>query len=63
MAVPKKKTSKSRKKMRRAHDGLKVTAATTVCEKCGELRLRHRVCMVCGDYRGIQVLEIVNNEA
>jgi len=58
MAVPKKKTSKSRRNMRRSHDALKFTAATGICDACGELKLRHRVCMSCGDYRGVKVLDI-----
>jgi large subunit ribosomal protein L32 len=56
MAVPKKKTSKRRRGMRRAHDALKYTAAVEVCEACGELHLRHHACAQCGIYRGRQVL-------
>ena len=56
MAVPKKRTSKSRKRMRRSHDGLKATAAVMDCPVCGELKLMHRVCPACGTYRGSQVL-------
>jgi len=57
MAVPKKKTSKRRRDMRRAHDALKFTAAVEPCDKCGELKQRHHVCAACGTYRGRQVLE------
>lgn len=56
MAVPKKKTSKRRRGMRRAHDALNYTAAVEVCEACGELHLRHHACTQCGTYRGRQVL-------
>ncbi|MDG1480590.1 MAG: 50S ribosomal protein L32 [Myxococcota bacterium] len=56
MAVPKKRTSKRRKGMRRAHDALKITAASEFCENCGELKLLHRVCGSCGVYRGVQVI-------
>jgi large subunit ribosomal protein L32 len=56
MAVPKKRTSKSRKGMRRAHDHLTFVAAVEVCPKCGEPKLRHRVCAECGTYRGQQVI-------
>lgn len=56
MAVPKKRTSKSVKGMRRAHDFLTFSAATEVCEGCGELKLRHHVCAGCGQYRGKQVV-------
>ena len=56
MAVPKKRTSKSRKRMRRSHHALNHTAASAYCEHCGELKLLHRVCEGCGVYRGIQVI-------
>lgn len=65
MAVPKKRTSKSRKGMRRSHDALKFTANVIECESCGELKLRHHVCDACGTYRGIQVFsagEVVSEE-
>ena len=54
MAVPKKRTSKSRKRMRRSHHALNHTAATEYCDSCGELKLLHRVCVSCGVYRGVQ---------
>ena len=54
MAVPKKKTSKSRKGMRRAHD--KVAVPNVVYCECGEPTLPHRVCSVCGSYKGRQVV-------
>ncbi|MEL6343346.1 MAG: 50S ribosomal protein L32 [Myxococcota bacterium] len=58
MAVPKKRTSKRRKNMRRAHDALKFSASVMICPACGETKLRHRVCMSCGTYRGRQVINI-----
>ena len=57
MAVPKKRTSRRRRDMRRAHDGLVVTAAVESCPNCGEVKLRHRMCDECGVYRGRQILE------
>ena len=44
MAVPKKRTSSRRKRMRRSHDHLTHTAATMSCPACGELKLMHHVC-------------------
>lgn len=55
MAVPKKKTSKAKKNMRRSHDALKGSTLAT-CDKCGAPRRPHRVCLACGDYNGKQVL-------
>jgi len=58
MAVPKKRMSRARRDMRRAHDSLKFSAAVEICDSCGELKLRHRVCEACGVYRGRQVIRV-----
>ncbi|NWG71046.1 MAG: 50S ribosomal protein L32 [Parvularculaceae bacterium] len=56
MAVPKKKTSPSRKGMRQSHDRL--AAATYIEDKdSGELRRPHHIDLKTGKYRGRQVLE------
>jgi len=62
MAVPKKRTSRRRRDMRRSHDALKVTAAAESCPGCGELRLRHRACDACGAYRSHTVLQTSTEE-
>ncbi len=55
MAVPFRKTSKTRKRMRRTH--YKITAnSTVVCPKCGADFRSHRVCPKCGYYDGKQVI-------
>ncbi len=55
MAVPFRKTSKTRKRMRRTH--YKITAnATVACPKCGADVRSHRVCPKCGYYDGEQVV-------
>jgi large subunit ribosomal protein L32 len=56
MAVPKKKTSKSKRDMRRAHDGLPVPGIS-LCPQCKEPKLPHRVCEVCGTYKGKTVIQ------
>ena len=55
MAVPKKKTSKAKKNMRRSHHALTALSLST-CSKCGAPKRQHRLCLECGDYKGKQVL-------
>jgi large subunit ribosomal protein L32 len=57
MAVPKKKSSKSRRNMRRAHDALTATGAVE-CSNCGELKRSHHVCPACGHYDGREVVDV-----
>ena len=59
MAVPKRKTSPSKRNMRRSHDALKVPAFQE-CTNCGELRIPHNLCAACGHYNG---REVVSTEA
>jgi large subunit ribosomal protein L32 len=56
MAVPKRKTSPSRRNMRRSHHALTATQAIE-CGNCGELRLSHHVCGACGHYNDREVVE------
>ena len=55
MAVPKKKTSKSRRNNRRAHHALRPSAFEE-CPNCGELKRPHHVCGECGQYNGREVM-------
>ncbi len=58
MAVPKKKTSKSRRDMRRSqHDRVSVPAVSK-CPQCGAPTMPHHACLTCGTYRGRQVIEV-----
>jgi large subunit ribosomal protein L32 len=53
--VPKKKTSKSKRDMRRSHHAL-VAPNLTTCKNCGSKKQQHMVCPACGYYDGRQVL-------
>ena len=56
MAVPKRRTSASKRDKRRSHDAL--TAPHVIaCPQCGEPTLRHRACPHGGTYRGRKVVE------
>lgn len=56
MAVPKRRTSKQRKRTRRAH--WKATPPTlSTCPQCHQPKLSHRVCDNCGYYKGRVVVE------
>lgn len=55
MPTPKKKTSRSRRNMRRSHDSLSAPAMGT-CSNCGAISRPHRVCAECGHYRGKEVV-------
>ena len=57
MAVPKRKTSKSKKRMRRTHKKLSVPGITP-CPNCGEMKLNHRVCTECGYYKDAKVVDL-----
>ena len=54
-ALPARRISKTRKRLRRTH--LKKEAPTiTVCPNCGEALAPHRACTKCGYYKGKDVL-------
>lgn len=61
MAVPFRRTSKTKKRMRRTH--LKKEVGTlTKCPKCGATIQPHRACGKCGFYKGREVIA-VNTDA
>lgn len=60
MANPKRRHSKSRRDMRRAHDALS-RPSTSNCSNCGEVKMPHRVCPSCGYYRDREVIEVKDN--
>lgn len=56
-ALPKRKISKGRRDRRRAHHALSVPHLVE-CPQCHKPRLPHHVCLSCGTYKGVQVIEI-----
>lgn len=56
MAVPKKKTSKSKRNMRRSHHRLDAPSYVED-SNTGEHVRRHHICRKTGTYKGVQVLE------
>ena len=56
MAVPKRKTTKSKRDMRRAHDSL-TTVNWVEDRETGEPKRRHHIDLKTGTYKGRQVLE------
>ena len=57
MAVPKRKTSVSKKKMRRSHHKL---PSINIVEdkKSGEYKLSHHIDLKSGDYNGKKILDV-----
>jgi large subunit ribosomal protein L32 len=57
MAVPKRRTTATRRDTRRAHwRGSPPTYS--LCPRCRQPKLPHRVCGNCGYYRGRQAVEV-----
>ena len=54
MAVPKKRTSKAKRNMRRSHDS--ISAPSIIVEADGAVRRPHRLNLKTGVYRGRQIL-------
>jgi large subunit ribosomal protein L32 len=57
MAVPKRKTSPSKRNMRRSHHRL-APAAYAECPNCGEQKRPHHVCEACGHYKDREVVKV-----
>jgi large subunit ribosomal protein L32 len=56
MAVPKKRTSRTRRDKRQAtHKAGKATL--NLCPRCHSPRIPHRVCPTCGTYKGREVIK------
>ncbi len=58
MAVPKKKTSKSKSRSRRASAWRLEAPARSLCSRCGATKVPHVVCGNCGWYAGRQAIDV-----
>ena len=57
MPNPKRRHSKQRIAKRRSHDFLTPTGVS-VCPKCSAVKLPHRACKNCGEYKGRAVVAV-----
>ncbi|MBN2705070.1 MAG: 50S ribosomal protein L32 [Deltaproteobacteria bacterium] len=57
MAVPKRRTSKTKKRQRRSHLALTVPQGGT-CPNCQAITVPHRVCAACGTYKGEKIIDV-----
>ena len=58
MAVPKRKTGRSKTRSRRAANTKVQTMQTCICPQCGAATLPHRVGPTCGTSTGRQVIAV-----
>ena len=61
MALPKRRHSSSRQGKRRGAQKIHVPSVS-VCPDCKAPKLPHRVCPVCGFYKGRQVVQVKKKE-
>ena len=62
MAVPKRKTTPSKRNMRRSHDRVQ-NFNLVECTNCGELKLAHQICNACGYYNKKEVVKKIELES
>jgi large subunit ribosomal protein L32 len=59
MAVPYRRKSRTKSRIRRASNMKTATKRWTSCAHCGEPKMPHYACSSCGAYHGRQVREVV----
>lgn len=55
MAVPKRRTTRSKRNMRRANHDRVTPVQLVACANCGGPHVPHRVCPSCGHFKGREV--------
>ena len=63
MPVPKRRTTSSKRDMRRANHDKVAPPNLVPCSNCSAPSLPHRVCKACGHYRGKAVLKQETDES
>ena len=58
MGAPKRKPSRSRRRMRQAYNSVMKLPQVSSCPQCDAPHIPHRVCPACGFYKGRQVVTI-----
>ncbi len=58
MAAPKWNTTKGSRNQRRMHEFIKASHPVA-CPKCGKPVLSHTVCLNCGFYKGVEVIDVM----
>lgn len=58
MGLPAKRTTSTKRDMRRAHHALSSKKAA-LCSRCGNAVLSHRACGNCGFYKGKEVINVL----
>jgi large subunit ribosomal protein L32 len=62
MAVPKRRTSRSKKGTRRSHHHV-TPVQIQYCKRCNEPVLPHRVCANCGHYQGRDAIVVEDEKS
>lgn len=57
MAVPKRRKSKGKRDMRRAHHMKVDKMSLSECPQCRQPKRPHRVCINCGFYKGREIIK------
>ena len=58
MPLPKRKHSRARRDKRRSANSKIAIPSFAVCPQCGKPKLPHRVCRICGYYKGKPVIVV-----